>query len=119
MAHFDRVLPGRVHRVFYERMVSDPEHEIRSLLEYCGLPFEERCLRFHETERSVFTPSAGQVRRPIYREATELWQHYEPWLGPLKSALGNVLDAYPGVPAFVDPPKAQWGTSGQFTVRLT
>jgi hypothetical protein len=119
MAHFDRVLPGRVHRVIYERMVSDPEMEIRRLLEYCGLPFEERCLRFHETERSVFTPSAEQVRRPIYREATELWRHYEPWLGPLKSALGNVLDAYPAAPAFVDPPKAQWGMSAPFTTRLS
>jgi hypothetical protein len=118
MAHFDQVLPGRVHRVLYEQLVSDPELEIRRLLEYCGLPFEERCLRFHETERSVFTPSAGQVRQPIYREATELWRHYEPWLGPLKSALGNVLDAYPAVPTFVEPPKAQWGVSGRFTARF-
>ncbi|HMI36164.1 MAG TPA: sulfotransferase, partial [Steroidobacteraceae bacterium] len=100
MAHFDRVLPGRVHRVIYERMVADTESEIRRLLDYCGLPFEERCLRFYENDRPVATPSAEQVRQPIYRQAVDQWQHYEPWLGPLKEALGEVLTRYPGTPEF-------------------
>ena len=62
MAHFDQVLPGRVHRVHYEAMVEDTEAEIRRLLDYCGLPFEDACLRFYETERAVRTPSSEQVR---------------------------------------------------------
>jgi Sulfotransferase family len=88
MDHFDRVLPGRVHRVLYERVVADPEAEIRALLAYCGLPFEEACLRFHENTRPVRTPSAEQVRRPIFSDALDQWRNYEPWLGPLKAALG-------------------------------
>jgi predicted Zn-dependent protease len=100
MAHFDAVLPGRVHRVIYENMVDDSEAEVRRLLDYCGLPFDERCLRFYENERAVRTASSEQVRRPIYREAVEHWKHYEPWLGPLKAVLGSVVDAYPEVPDF-------------------
>jgi tetratricopeptide (TPR) repeat protein len=100
MAHFDAVLPGRVHRVFYENMVRDPEIEIRRMLAYCGVAFEETCLRFHETERGVRTASSEQVRRPIYTEALEQWRNFEPWLGPLKSALGPVLELYPAVPVF-------------------
>jgi len=100
MAHFDAVQPGRVHRVFYEDLVAAPECEIRKVLDYCGLPFEEQCLRFYETERSVNTPSSEQVRRPISADAAELWRHYERWLDPLKAALGDVLETYPGVPDF-------------------
>ena len=99
MAHFDAVLPGRVHRVIYEHMVEDTEGEVRRLLDYCGLPFEDGCLRFFENERPVRTASSEQVRKPIYREGVDHWRHYEPWLGPLKAALGPVLDAYPEVPA--------------------
>jgi len=100
MAHFDAVLPGRVHRVHYEAMVADTEHEVRRLLDYCGLPFEDGCLRFHENERAVRTPSAEQVRQPIYKDALEQWRHYEPWLGPLREALGPALAAYPAAPGF-------------------
>ena len=100
MAHIDEVLPGRMHHVFYERMVDDTEAEIRSLLEYCGLPYEEQCLRFHETERAVRTASSAQVRQPINRAGVDHWRHYEAWLGPLKQALGPVLEAYPDVPQF-------------------
>jgi tetratricopeptide (TPR) repeat protein len=100
LAHFDAVLPGRVHRVFYENMVDDTEREIRALLAYCGLPFEENCLRFYETERAVRTASSEQVRMPIFTEGVDQWRHFEPWLGPLKAALGNVLDSYPSVPQF-------------------
>ena len=71
---------------------------MRRLLDYCGLPFEAGCLRFFENERPVRTASSEQVRQPIYREGIEQWRHYEPWLGPLKDALGPVLDAYPAVP---------------------
>lgn len=100
MAHFDRVLPGRVHRVFHEELVHDPEQEIRRLLSYCNLPFEEQCLRFHETDRSIRTPSAQQVRQPIRKKSVEAWQHYEAWLQPMKNALGDVLTRYPDVPVF-------------------
>ena len=99
MAHMDSLLPGRVHRVIYERMVDDTEAEVRALLDYCGLPFEESCLSFHETERAVRTASSEQVRQPIYRQATEEWQAYEPYLEQLKTALGDVLSAYPDAPS--------------------
>ncbi len=98
MAHYDAVLPGRVHRVIYERMVDDTESEVRRLLEYCGLPFEATCLRFYENERAVRTASSEQVRQPIFRDALDHWRHYEPWLDPLKAALGPVLHAYPAAP---------------------
>jgi tetratricopeptide (TPR) repeat protein len=100
MAHFDDVLPGRIHRVIYETMVGDTEAEVRRLLAYCGLPFEPQCLRFFENDRPVRTASSEQVRRPIYREGVDHWRHYEPWLEPLKAALGPVLDAYPAAPKF-------------------
>jgi cytochrome c-type biogenesis protein CcmH/NrfG len=99
MAHCDEALPGRVGRVFYETLVADPQTEVRRLLEHCGLPFEPACLKFYENERAVRTASSEQVRRPIFREAVEHWRHYEPWLEPLKQALGNVLTEYPKVPA--------------------
>ena len=95
MAHFDAVLPGRMHRVIYETLVADTASEVRRLLDYCGLPFDARCLRFFENDRAVRTASSEQVRRPIYRQGVDHWQHYEPWLGPLKRALGPVLDSYP------------------------
>jgi tetratricopeptide (TPR) repeat protein len=98
MSHFDRVLPGRIHRVFYEQMIANPEAEIRRLLDYLELPFEQECLRFHETERAIRTPSSEQVRRPISGDAAEHWRHFEPWLGPLFDSLGSVLTDYPRVP---------------------
>jgi len=96
MAHFDAVLPGRVHRVIYEDMVADPEARIRDLLDYCGLPFEEACLRFHENARAVRTASSEQVRRPIFTEALDHWRRYEAHLDPLRSALGPALDRWRG-----------------------
>ena len=98
MAHFDAVLPGRVHRVIYERLIEDPEAQIRALLDHCGLPFEEACLSPHENERAVRTASSEQVRRPIFKDAVEHWQKFESHLGPLKQSLGAVLNAYPGAP---------------------
>ena len=98
MAHVDRVLPGRVHRVIYENLIEDTEAEVRRLLEYCGLPFEAACLDFHANSRPVRTASAHQVRRPIFREGVDQWRHYEPWLGALRQALGDVLECYPEAP---------------------
>ena len=97
MAHFDAVLPGRVLRVHHEHIVEDTEAEVHRLLEYCGLPFEEACLRFYQTERAVRTASSEQVRQPIFREGLDHWRHYEPWLDPLKDSLGPVLEAYPEI----------------------
>ncbi|RZA22103.1 MAG: sulfotransferase family protein [Lysobacteraceae bacterium] len=98
MAHFDQVLPGRVHRVVYEDMVADTETQVRALLAHCGLEFDQRCLRFFENERAVRTASSEQVRQPIYRDGVDQWRRYESWLGPLKAALGPLLDHYPAVP---------------------
>jgi tetratricopeptide (TPR) repeat protein len=100
MAHFDAVLPGRVHRVFYESMIENTEAEVRRLLHYCGLPFEPEVLRFHENQRAVRTASSEQVRKPIFREGLDQWRNFDPWLDPLKSALGDVLERYPAVPRF-------------------
>ena len=89
MAHFDAVLPGRVHRVMYEDMVQNTEAEVRRLLDYCGLAFEPACLRFHENDRAVRTASSEQVRQPIFREGIDHWRHYEPFLGELAAALNQ------------------------------
>jgi hypothetical protein len=99
MAHFDCVLPGRIHRLLYEDVVAAPEKETRRLLHYLGLPFEENCLRFYETERTVLTPSSEQVRRPISGDAVDHWRNFEPWLRPLVESLGSVAADYPSVPA--------------------
>ena len=96
MAHFDQVLPGKIHRVIYEDMVEDTEGEVRRLLDCCGLAFEPGCLRFHENDRAVRTASSEQVRRPIFRDGLDQWRHYEPWLGPLKGALGPVIETWRG-----------------------
>ncbi|HET7816763.1 MAG TPA: sulfotransferase [Sphingomicrobium sp.] len=94
MAHFDRVAPGAVHRVIHERLVDDPEGEIRRLLAFLGLPFDEACLRFHETQRPVATASSQQVRRPITAEGVDQWRRFERWLGPLEKALGPALASW-------------------------
>jgi hypothetical protein len=98
MAHFDRALPGEVHRVVHERLVEDPEGEVRRLLAFVGVAFDPACLRFHETARPVRTASSEQVRRPISREGLDRWQAFDPWLGTMKAALGPVLAAWPDAP---------------------
>ena len=100
MAHFDRVIPGKIHRVIYENLIDDTETEVRRLLAYCGLPFDAACLRFYENDRPVRTPSSQQVRKPIYREGVEHWRHYDSRLEPLRRVLGEVIDTYPQAPAF-------------------
>jgi hypothetical protein len=87
MRHIDDVLPGRVLRISYEELIANPESELRKVLAYCGLPFEEACLRFYDQKRIVRTISSEQVRRPIYTDSLERWRAFEPWLGALETAL--------------------------------
>ena len=90
MRHWEEVLPGRILRVQHEDVVGDLEGNVRRVLDYCGLEFEPACLEFHKTERSVRTASSEQVRQPIFKESLDQWRHFEPWLEPLKSALGSL-----------------------------
>jgi tetratricopeptide (TPR) repeat protein len=94
MRHWDRVLPGSVLHVFHERVVDDLEGSVRRVLDFCGLEFEPQCVEFHKTVRSVRTASSEQVRRPLYREGLDQWRNFEPWLEPLKAALGEALSSY-------------------------
>jgi tetratricopeptide (TPR) repeat protein len=98
MKVYDAAAPGMIHRVIHERLVENLEAEVRALLDFVGVPFEEACLRFYETERAVRTASSEQVRRPIFTEGLDYWTNYAPFLGPMKAALGEVLSAYPDVP---------------------
>ena len=91
MRLWEEIRPAAVHCVIYERLVAEPEIEIRRMLEYLGLEFDPACLNAHDNDRAVATPSAEQVRQPISAEFTEYWRRYEPWLGPLKAALGQAL----------------------------
>ncbi|MGI9271968.1 MAG: tetratricopeptide repeat-containing sulfotransferase family protein [Woeseiaceae bacterium] len=95
MDHWDDVLPGKILRVQYENIVADLETEVKKILDFCDLPFDQNCIEFHKTERSVRTPSSEQVRQPIYTGGLEQWRNFEPWLDPLKLALGDVMDRYP------------------------
>ena len=94
MRHWDSVLPGRVLRIHHEDVVDDLPGAVRRLLDYCELEFEPACVEFHKTQRSVRTASSEQVRQPIYREGLDQWRHYEPWLQPLREALGDALTRY-------------------------
>jgi tetratricopeptide (TPR) repeat protein len=91
MRHWDEVLPGRVLRVWHEDVVEDLEGSVRRMLAHCGLQFESGCVEFHRTQRNVLTPSAEQVRQPIFRDGVDHWKHFEPWLGALRAALGDAL----------------------------
>lgn len=91
MAHWDEVLPGKVLRVQYEEVVADLESQVRRILDFCNLPFEQACLDFYNTERNIKTPSSEQVRQPIYQSGLEQWRNFEPHLNPLKEALGPAL----------------------------
>lgn len=96
MDHWDEVLPGEILRVQYEDVVGDTETQVRRILDYLGLPFEQACLEFHKTKRSVRTASSEQVRQPIFKSGLEQWRNFEPWLDPLKEALGSeILTRYP------------------------
>jgi hypothetical protein len=96
MDHWDRVLPGFVLRVMHEDVVDDLEGQVRRMLEFCNLPFEESCLHYYKTQRNIRTPSSEQVKQPIYRNAVEQWRNYEKHLQPLRDALGSdILARYP------------------------
>ncbi len=94
MRHWDAVLPSWILRVHHEDVVDDLEGSVRRVLEFCGLEFERGCMEFHKTLRSVRSASSEQVRQPIYRQGLDQWTHFEPWLGPLRSALGDALERY-------------------------
>ena len=91
MAHWDKVLPGKVLRVQHEDLVDDLETHVRRILEFCGLEFEPACVEYHKTQRRIHTASSEQVRQPIYRDGLEQWRNFGAWLGPLDAALGDVL----------------------------
>jgi tetratricopeptide (TPR) repeat protein len=90
MRHWDAVLPGKILRVQHEDVVDDLEGSVRRILDFCGFDFEPKCLEFYKTERSVRTASSEQVRQPIFKEGLDQWRHYEPWLGPLRTALDGL-----------------------------
>jgi hypothetical protein len=92
MTAYDAAAPGAVHRVIYENMVTDTERQVRSLLAYVGVPFEQACLEFYKNDRAVRTASSEQVRQPIFTDGMEQWKNYAQWLDPLVEALGPVLD---------------------------
>ena len=89
--------PGYVYRVIHEQLLEDPEGEIRALLDFLKLPFEDACLNFHQNKRAVRTASSEQVRRPINRDGVDQWKHYSAHLGPLKRALGSLWESYPAI----------------------
>ena len=90
MDHWENVLPGKILRVQYEDVVADLEAQVRRLLDFLGLPFDQHCIEFHKTERAVHTPSAEQVRQPLYKSSVEQWKNFEPFLDPLKEIGGIV-----------------------------
>ena len=95
MRHWDGVLPGKVLRVHYEHVVDDAESQVRRILEFLDVPFEEACLSFYQTDRSVRTPSSEQVRQPIYRRGLEYWRNFEPYLDVMKTGLADEITDYP------------------------
>jgi hypothetical protein len=92
MAHWQQVFPHKIYSVHYENVVDNLEDNVQQLLDYCGLPMEQQCLRFHETERAVNTASSEQVRQPIYKSALAYWKHFDAHLQPLKTALGDLAE---------------------------
>jgi hypothetical protein len=93
MDHWDRVLPGKVLLVRYEEVVADLESQVRRLLDFCGLPFEQACLDFHQTDRAVRTASSEQVRQPLYKSGVDQWEKFSDHLDPLRAVLGPDLVA--------------------------
>ena len=93
MDHWDDLLPGKILRVRYEDVVADLETQVRRLLDYCGLPFEEACINFHQTERAVRTASSEQVRQPIFKSGVDQWENFNAHLDPLRETLGPELAA--------------------------
>jgi tetratricopeptide (TPR) repeat protein len=94
MRHFDRALPGWVHRVIYEDLVEDLEDEVRRALDHLGVEFDPACIGFHATDRAVRTISATQVREPINRKGIGAWRKFEPWLADLNQSLGKTREEW-------------------------
>jgi tetratricopeptide (TPR) repeat protein len=88
--YWDEVLPGKVHHQRYESLIEDPEASVRRLLDFCGLPFDQRCLDFHASERRVRTASSQQVREKLHTKSVERWRHYESHLGEWQAILGDI-----------------------------
>jgi hypothetical protein len=97
MKYWKEVLPGKVLDVHYEETVDDLERQVRSILDFCGLSFEQNCMDFHQTERAVKTASSEQVRQPIYTGALGTWRHYEKYLDLWQEQLGDIIDELPEV----------------------
>ena len=95
MEHWDKVLPGKVLRVHYEHLVADLDSQVRRILNFLELPFEENCLNYYQTDRSIRTPSSEQVRQPIYQSGLEHWRHFEASLDVLKNELSAEIKNYP------------------------
>jgi Sulfotransferase family len=93
MAHWDEALPGKVLRIQHEELVDDLEGNVRRLLDHLEVEFEPACLEFYRTQRSIRTASSEQVRQPISREGLDQWRNFDPWLAPLRSALGELAPA--------------------------
>jgi glycyl-tRNA synthetase alpha subunit len=91
MDHWDAVLPNKILRVTYENVVADLESEVRRMLDFCGLDFEESCVNFHQTDRAVRTASSEQVRQPIFKSGVDQWENFSPYLDPLRAILGPDL----------------------------
>jgi hypothetical protein len=89
MDHWHKVLPGEILTVQHSQVVDNLEVEVRRILDFCNLPFEQSCVEFHKTERSIRTPSSEQVRQPIFRDSIDAWKNYNEWLDPLKESLGS------------------------------
>lgn len=87
MAHWEKVLPGFMYTLRYEELVTGQQTQTKSLLDFCGLPWDDACLSFFKKERKVNTASLAQVRQPIYRDSVELWKRYEKHLEPLRRAI--------------------------------
>ncbi len=95
--HWHMVLPGKILDVHYEETVEDLDSQVRRILDFCRLPFEQSCIDFHQTDRAVKTASSEQVRQPIYKGALGTWRHYEEFLGLWKEQLGEIIDELPNV----------------------
>ena len=95
--HWHKVLPGKILDVHYEETVEDLDSQVRRILDFCRLPFEQSCIDYHQTDRAVKTASSEQVRQPIYKGALGTWRHYEEFLGLWKEQLGEIIDELPNV----------------------
>ena len=113
MAHWKEVLPIPVLDVDYEDVVANQEPRSRQLIEFCGLPWDDACLTYHEAERAVHTASSWQVRQPIYKTSVQKWRRYEAHLGPLVDAIGDALPAPAEVGASADPEAGERGQDGR------